>query len=329
MGKSKFVGFKVSDILEATKKPTNNYQTSMFWYPGVEKDKTSAEYIIRFVPNYHSTLGINYVQRNSHMINFPNGNRLNEPCPKCIVNKWECPICEVVRPWFKSDNLREKNMALKQYAIPQFFSIIYVVSDPRDEHANEGKLFIYKYGKKIHAKCQQILEGDPEENEEGLVHFDLLTGANFKIIVNKVVDQDGKSQPNYDESRFVRKNKPLVLANGEEITEDDVDAFLEKSPNMNDYILADKYFKSYDELKSLYENRGSDTPFDKEKPATKSEEPKKKVSNDDDDDNGPAPVKKTVTEAPKKTVTVEKEVAEKPKTSDDDDDLAKLLADDE
>ena len=74
-------------------------------------------------------------------------------------------------------------------------SNIYVVSDPKNPH-NEGKVFKYRYGKKIFEMLKELIS--PFEDEKIINPFDLRDeGANFKIKIRKV---DGYW--NYDKSEF-------------------------------------------------------------------------------------------------------------------------------
>jgi hypothetical protein len=129
-----------------------------------------------------------------------------------------------------------------------------VVADPANPE-NEGKIKIYKFGKKIFDKILEALNppfdemGRPPEHPQysptnAFNPFDLLNGANFKIKIRK---QGGF--PNYDNSAF---DTPKALNTDEKVLED----LWKKCYSLNEFVAPDK-FKTYDELKkSLYEVLG-------------------------------------------------------------------------
>jgi hypothetical protein len=142
------------------------------------------------------------------------------------------------------------------------------VKDP-SKPENEGKVFLYRYGKKIFEKLNDLMSPRPEEGEEPVNPFDLWNGANFKLKIRKV---DGYR--NYDKSEF-ESPSPLL----------DDDDELEKVWK-SEYSLKEfhdkKNFKSYDALKArlavvLGDNRGSDaSDADEDVAETKKAAPPKK-----------------------------------------------------
>ena len=70
-----------------------------------------------------------------------------------------------------------------------------MVSDPKHPE-NEGKVFLYKFGKKIFDKITEAMQ-PAFEDEAAINPFDFWKGANFKLKIRKV---DGYW--NYDKSEF-------------------------------------------------------------------------------------------------------------------------------
>ena len=133
------------------------------------------------------------------------------------------------------DNSPERKQARDQKRRLHFVSNIYVVSDPKNP-SNEGKVFLYKYGKKIHDKILKMMNPDLE-SEQKINPFDIWQGANFKL---KMTRQSGF--PNYDESVFLT---PGPLSDDDkEITE------VLKSEHSLLEINNPKSFKTYNELKA-------------------------------------------------------------------------------
>jgi hypothetical protein len=139
-----------------------------------------------------------------------------------------------------------------------YVSNILVVNDPSRPECN-GKVFLYKYGKKIMDKIKDKLP-TPNQAPDAIVDpdeikfnpFDLWTGANFKLKIRKV---DGFR--NYDKSEFVGKQSPVAETDAE------IEKIWRSEYSLQAEIAPDK-FKSYDDLKKKLEAvlglAGSSTP---------------------------------------------------------------------
>jgi hypothetical protein len=105
------------------------------------------------------------------------------------------PVSEYNRELWNSGIDADKETVRKQKRKLSYYSNIYVVKDPTNPH-NEGKVFLFKYGKKIFDKIMEAMQ--PEfEDETPINPFDFWGGANFKL---KIVKKDGYW--NYDKSEF-------------------------------------------------------------------------------------------------------------------------------
>ena len=105
------------------------------------------------------------------------------------------PVGEINRKLWNSGSDEDKETARKQKRKLQYYSNVYVVKDPKNPE-NEGRVFLYKYGKKIHDKILAAMQ--PEFQDEDPVNvFDLWEGANFKLKIKKVA-----GYWNYDSSEF-------------------------------------------------------------------------------------------------------------------------------
>jgi hypothetical protein len=134
----------------------------------------------------------------------------------------------------KDDDHPNRQQARKQKRRLSYIANIYVVKDPAHPE-NEGKVFLYKFGKKIWDKIQAVMY--PEfEGDEAVNPFDLWEGANFRLKIRQVA-----GYRNYDQSQFDPKTALL-----------DDDAKLESvwaSEHSLKKIVDPSNFKSYDELK--------------------------------------------------------------------------------
>ena len=100
---------------------------------------------------------------------------------------------------------------------------------------NEGKVFLFKYGKKIFDKLTAAMQ--PEfEDEEAIDPFDFWKGANFKLKAKNVA-----GYRNYDSSEFAN---PSALLDDD----DELEAVWKKQYSLAELVAADQ-FKTYDELK--------------------------------------------------------------------------------
>ena len=145
------------------------------------------------------------------------------------------PVSEYNRLLWNSGNDADKDLARKQKRKLSYISNIYVVKDPTNPQ-NEGKVFLYKFGKKIFDKITAAMQ--PEfEDEEAIDPFDFWQGANFKLKAKNVA-----GYRNYDSSEFASTS---ALLDDDEALE----AVWKKQHSLAELVAADQ-FKSYDELKT-------------------------------------------------------------------------------
>ena len=91
--------------------------------------------------------------------------------------------------------MQTKRLLRKQKRKLSYYSNIYVVKDSANPE-NEGKTFLYKFGKKIFDKITAAMQ--PEfEDEDPINPFDFWQGANFKLKIKNVA-----GFWNYDSSEF-------------------------------------------------------------------------------------------------------------------------------
>jgi len=199
------------------------------WKP--EVDKTGNGYaVIRFLP---APNGEEYpwVKMYNHAFQAPGG-WLIDNCPTSFGGK--CPICQENTLLWNSGIDANKEIVRVRKRKMSYYSNIYVVKDPANPQ-NEGRVFLYKYGKKIFDKITVALK--PEfEDETPIDAFDFWKGADFKLKIKKVA-----GYWNYDSSEFAR---PSALLDDDEALE----AIWNKEYSLSAIVAADQ-FKSYDQLK--------------------------------------------------------------------------------
>ncbi len=201
-----------------------------FWKPVMDKSGVGSA-VIRFLPAPEGC-ELPWAQVWSHAFQGTGGWLIDN----CLTTLGQqCPVCEKNRVLWNSGSERDKEEARKQKRKLSYYANIYVVRDPANPN-NEGKVFLYKFGKKIFDKIMASMQ--PEfDDEEPINPFDFWTGANFKL---KLVKKDGYW--NYDKSEFA---SPSALLDGDD---DELENIYKSLSNLNDFS-DPKEFKSYDELK--------------------------------------------------------------------------------
>jgi hypothetical protein len=245
----------------------NRTEDNRFWKP--EVDKAGNGYaVIRFLPSPKGE-DVPFVRIFDHGFQGPGGWYIEKSLT--TIGK-DDPVSKINSSLWNSGIEANKEVARKQKRRLNFISNIYVVSDPANP-ANEGKVFLYKYGRKIMDKINEAIH--PEfEDEQSLNPFDLWEGADFKIKIRNVA-----GYRNYDKSEFA---SPAPLLNGDD---EELEAIWGKEYGLQEFI-DPKNFKSYDELKAQLDkvlaggsNAGDDLPS--KAPAKL---PEKKSNLDDDTD---------------------------------------------
>jgi hypothetical protein len=224
-------------ILAAVKTETapaekKSYVDERLWKP--ELDKSGNGYaVIRFLPSPEGEDSMPWAKLWNHAFQGPTGKWFIENSLTTLNQK--DPVSEYNSSLWNSGVESDKEIARRQKRKLQYYSNIYVVSDPQHpEH--EGKVFLFRYGKKIFDKLMEALQ--PQFEDETPVNpFDFWEGANFKLKIRKV---DGYW--NYDKSEFESPSK---------LNEDDaiLDKIYKSEYSLSEFT-APSNFKTYDELKS-------------------------------------------------------------------------------
>ena len=213
----------------------NSGPDERFWEPTVDKAGNGYA-VIRFLPAPKGE-DFPFVRVFSHGFKGPTGSWYIENSLTTIGK--QDPCSDFNTTLWNSGSESDKEQARAQKRKLHFISNIMVVKDSENPQ-NEGKVFLFKYGKKIFDKLNKAMKPDLE-SEVKINPFDLWKGANFKL---KMTRQSGF--PNYDESTFLTPG-PL--------SEDDAE--LEKVWK-SEYSLKEitdpKNFKTYDQLKARLED---------------------------------------------------------------------------
>jgi hypothetical protein len=216
-------------VREVEKMSSSSSKDERVWSLNV--DKTGNGYaVIRFLPSPEGE-DLPFVKVYSHAFQGPGG-WLIDNCLTTLNQK--CPVCEHNSTLWNSGVDANKEIARKQKRKLTYVSNIYVVKDPTNPE-NEGKVFLFKYGKKIFDKLTAAMQ--PEfEDEQAIDPFDFWNGANFKLKAKNVA-----GYRNYDSSEFA---SPSALNDDDEVLE----AIWKKQYSLSEFVSPTEY-KSYEELK--------------------------------------------------------------------------------
>jgi hypothetical protein len=208
-----------------------SYVDERLWKPNVDKAGNGYA-VIRFLPAPQGE-EMPWVRVWNHAFQGPTGQWFIENSLTTLNQK--DPVSEYNSQLWNSGVESDKEIARKQKRKLKYYSNIYVVSDPSNP-SNEGKVFLYSYGKKIFDKLMEAMQ-PAFEDETAINPFDFWEGANFKLKIRKV---DGYW--NYDKSEF----ESVSALNNDDAA---LEAIYNTQYSLSEF-LAPSNFKSYDELKT-------------------------------------------------------------------------------
>ena len=207
-----------------------SYVDDRIWKPVMDKTGNGFA-IIRFLPAPKGE-ELPWAKLWNHAFQGPTGQWYIENSLTTIGQN--DPVSEHNSALWNSGVESDKEIARKQKRKLQYYSNIYVVKDSANSE-NEGKVFLYRYGKKIFDKIMETMQ-PAFEDETPINPFDFWEGANFKLKLRKV---DGYW--NYDKSEFA---DPSALSK----KDDELEEIWGKQYSLKEFT-DNSNFKSYDELK--------------------------------------------------------------------------------
>ncbi len=273
----------MKEVEKISKPAVDSGNDDRFWQPAVDKAGNGYA-VIRLLPppkgeelpwarvwnhGFQGPTGKWYIENSLTTLNQPD------------------PVSELNSELWNSGVESNKDIARKQKRRLTYISNILVIKDPANPQ-NEGKVFLYKYGKKIFDKIKDVMQ--PQfADEEAINPFDFWKGANLKLKIRNV-----EGYRNYDKSEF----EPLSA-----VAESDaeIESVWNQQSSLKEFTDA-KNFKSYDELKrklasvlgttsspmrsaeKIAESRMESEPT-MSAPVMKTAAPKASSADDDDDDD--------------------------------------------
>ena len=226
---------QISKLVQAAeavggKTETKSYADERIWKPTVDKAGNGYA-VIRFLPAPEGE-ELPWVRYWDHGFKGPTGLWYIENSLTSIGQ--QDPVGEMNSRLWNSGIESDKQKARDQKRRLHYVTNIYVVSDPSNPD-NEGKVFLYKFGKKIFDKIMDVMQ--PAFQDETPVNpFDFWKGANFKLKIRNV-----EGYRNYDKSEFDSVSQ---------LAEDDaLEAIYGKMHSLGEFT-DPKNYKTYDELKA-------------------------------------------------------------------------------
>lgn len=208
-----------------------SYQDDRFWKPTVDKAGNGYA-VLRFLPamegqelpwarywdhGFKGPTGLWYIENSLTSIGQPD------------------PVGELNSRLWNTGNDSDKETARNQKRRLHYVTNVLVVQDPSNP-STEGKVYLYKFGKKIFDKIMDLMQ--PSFADEKAVNpFDMWEGAEFKLKIRQV-----EGYRNYDKSEF---SGPSALHDGDETK---LEAVYNQLHDVSEFT-DPKNYKTYDELK--------------------------------------------------------------------------------
>ena len=273
---------RLTQELDKLNKGSESYKDDRFWKPEVDQAGNGFA-VIRFLPAVDGE-DVPWTRIFTHGFKGPGGWYIENSLT--TIGKKD-PVSEMNTVLWNSGNEKDKEIARERKRKLSYIANILVVSDPKHPE-NEGKVFLFKFGKKIFDKIMEKIQ--PEfADDEAVNVFDFWQGANFKLKIRKVA-----GFINYDKSEF---ENPAPLLDGDD---EKLETLWKKQYALKEFNDPSS-FKSYEELKARLDEvlKGDakitsrtaedfededDYPKSKPAPSFKEKAPPKVSDSDEDDD---------------------------------------------
>ena len=262
-----------------------------FWMP-TKDDAGSSNALIRFLPqpDIEAPPTISFYQHGFK----EKGKWFIDNCPSTFANP--CPVCEHIEPYWEEDTEESSNYARRYSRTKQFIANILVIKD-LVKPANNGKVFLFKFGIKIYEKIEEKIFPESELDSPIQV-FDPWEGCAFKL---KLRQKSGRN--NYDNSEWGGTTGPVCES------DEKLEVVFNQMHDLSEF-LADSLFPEYEKMAKKF-NRIMKIKDGKTTSSAKPAADKKGDELLDEFSDGPAKADTTA----KKAETV---VDEKAETADDD-----------
>ena len=217
-------------------KEKKSYQDDRLWKPTVDKAGNGYA-VLRFLPATEGT-ELPWVRYWDHGFKGPSGMWYIEKSLTTLGQ--QDPVSEANTKLWNSGRDEDKQVVRERKRRLHYVSNVYVVSDPSSPQ-NEGKVFLYNYGKKIFDKVMDLMQ--PQFPDVKPVNpFDFWGGADFQLKIRQV-----EGYRNYDKSEF---KSPTPFMNGED---DKLEGVYNTLYDLGEFT-DPKNYKTYAELQTKFAN---------------------------------------------------------------------------
>jgi len=209
----------------------SGYIDERLWKPTMGKDGVGSA-VIRFLPCAEGN-EMPWAKVWSHAFQGPGGWYIEN---SLTTLGQQDPISELNRQLWNSGIDSDKEVARKQKRKLSYYSNVYIIKDPANPQF-EGRVMLYKYGKKIHDKIIEQMQ--PEfDDQQAIDPFDFWKGADFNLRLKKVA-----GYWNYDSSAFARPSTLGGFDDGK------LESIYDQMHDLNEFTNS-KNFKTYAELQT-------------------------------------------------------------------------------
>jgi len=192
--------FNLDGEMFVDKKPESGKDSGFYKpYPENGKDGVYSS-LVRFLPNQADPELSKIHKYYVYLTDPTTGNGLPVDCPSTVGKK------SILKDMFwklkNSNSAADQDLAKNFSRKEDYYSLIQVIKDSNNPEL-EGKIVIFKYGKKLNEKLEAQLKpsyGDPVNP------FDLFNGKVFSLSVRKVGEWN-----NYDQCSFVGDRAPIEI----------------------------------------------------------------------------------------------------------------------
>ena len=209
-----------------------SYVDERIWKPTVDKAGNGYA-VIRFLPAMEGQ-DLPWVRYWDHGFKGPTGLWYIENSLTSIGQP--DPVGELNSRLWNTGHDEDKEKARAQKRRLHYVTNVMVVSDPSNPQT-EGKVYLYKFGKKIFDKLMDVMQ--PQFADETPINpFDFWEGADFKLKIRNV-----EGYRNYDKSEFASAS---ALHDGDDAR---LEAVYNELHDLSEFTNPSNY-KTYDELKA-------------------------------------------------------------------------------
>lgn len=223
----------MSAVEKMSSAPKKNGADDRIWKPTPDS-RGNGECKIRFLPftQGEDDLVIPVVKIWDHGFQGPTGKWYIEKSLTTIGQN--DPVSELNSQLWASGSEANKETARKQKRRLSYYANILVVDDPSNPD-NNGKVFLYKFGKKIYDMLEE--QFSPRfESDEPAIPWDIDNGKVFVLRMSQVA-----GYRSYDKSFFTQEKTPLAS------TDEAIEAIWNQQHKLKE-LIDPSTFKSYEEL---------------------------------------------------------------------------------